>query len=519
MPQAPPLPRLDRPDALERFRRLLQAEDFTEGAVCRRLGLDSIYDFRSRRAGRPSHQDPGDDGLGRLISLFMDGDPAPSTHLADRFGNEAVEGILALNLLGPHPDDAQALAARALVYPIASLHIASDLNEDAPGASGDVGRLHNDAVYPAIADAVQGFLADLPRTPCRHLLDLCAGTGVAALASAPRAEAVWALDITPRATHFARFNGLLNGVETLTALAGDLYQPVEGQSFDRIVAHPPYLPTLDGDLVFRDGGQDGEGVFRRIVEGLPAHLAPGGLFYGHGMATDRRDVPLEARLRTMLGSRHEEFDVYVAVSRTLSPEQFVLSRLRSRRASPQEAARHLEVLESLDVERFVQGSILIEHVTEARTHITSRRRRGPGQGWPELAWLRDRERMLAGSSTLSELEPRLTRGARVETAYRVTDEGLAGESLQITVEAPFQAAVRLPMDAGQLLPLFDGTRTVEALRREGTERGILPADLPPAEFHRLVRSLLGGGFLTLEAASTAGSPRPAENRPEPPPAG
>ena len=509
-----PVPRLDRPDALHRFRSLLREEGFTEEGVCRRLGLDSIYDFRSLRGGRQAGSEgsaggsPTDpDGLGLLVHLFMDGEPMDRARLEEGFGSQAVAAMEELRLLAPHPAEREALAALALVYPVAGLHIASDLNDSAPGASPDGGRLRADAVYPAIAGAVRGFLADLPRTPCRRVLDLCAGTGVAALLSAPLAQEVWALDITERATHFARFNALLNGVGTLEARAGDLYDPLEGQRFDRIVAHPPYLPTVDPDLVFRDGGSDGEGVFRRIVEGLPHHLDSGGLFYGHGMATDRREAPLEARLRTMLGPRHHEFDIYLAVNRTLTPREFVLGHLRSGRATAEEAARHLEVLEELQVERFVRGSILLERRAEGRgrpgddARITVRRRRGGSSGWPDLEVLRGRERAAAQAArdgNLSELRLRLTPGIGLSTRYTVTEQGLAGQGVELTTDAPFRGTVRLPMEAGRLLPLFDGRRSVRQVRGKAIQEEILPRDTPPGEFHGVVASLLRGGFLHME---------------------
>ncbi len=509
-----PAPHLHRPDALQHFRRLLSEAGFTEEGVCRRLGLDSIYDFRTLRGGRQGADEaaPGAsstelDGLGLLIHLFMDGEPMGRGRLEEGLGTEAVTAMEELRLLATHPAEREGLAALALVYPVAGLHIASDLNDDAPGASPDGGRLRADAVYPALAGAVRGFLDDLPRTPCSRVLDLCAGTGVAALLSAPLAQEVWALDITERATHFARFNALLNGVNTLEARTGDLYDPLEGRRFDRIVAHPPYLPTVDPDLVFRDGGSDGEGVFRRIVEGLPHHLDSGGLFYGHGMATDRRERPLETRLRGMLGPRHGEFDVYLAVSRTLTPQEFVLGRLRSGRATVDEAARHLEILDQLQVERFVRGSVLVERRSQVGSRrgdqapITARRRRGRSGGWPDLEVLRGRERSAARAARdgkVSELRLRLTPGIGLSTRYTVTEEGLAGQGVELTTDAPFHGTVRLPMEAGRLLPLFDGRRTVRQVRGKAIQEGILPRDTPPGEFHGVVESLLRGGFLHLE---------------------
>jgi len=58
------------------------------------------------------------------------------------------------------------------------------------------------------------------------------------------------------------------------SIEGDLYAPVMGRRFDVVAAHP--LGAFDGDaMVFRDGGDSGEAIIRRIIEGIP-HLRNGG---------------------------------------------------------------------------------------------------------------------------------------------------------------------------------------------------------------------------------------------------
>ena len=48
----------------------------------------------------------------------------------------------------------------------------------------------------------------------------------------------------------------------MTVVEGDMYAPVEGLTFDRIVTHPPYIPAKQTGLIFRDGGEDGEQIIR-----------------------------------------------------------------------------------------------------------------------------------------------------------------------------------------------------------------------------------------------------------------
>ena len=158
-----------------------------------------------------------------------------------------------------------------------------------------------DVVFPAIFRGTLRFLRVISKSPGEEALDLCSGTGIGSLVLSRHVRRVVASDLTARATHFARFNRLLNGCENVEVVQGDLYEPVEERTFDRIVAHPPYVPALSETHVFRDAGETGESVLERIVAGLPRHLRLGGTFYGlsaglgHGGGPVRGPDPALAR--------------------------------------------------------------------------------------------------------------------------------------------------------------------------------------------------------------------------------
>src|SRR5258708_22807936 len=123
-----------------------------------------------------------------------------------------------------------------------------------------------------------GFLTMVPASPCARFLELCCGTGIAAfLAARNGAKHAYAFDIAARSVHFAEFNRRLNELENVTVGEGDLYSPAGGRKFDRIVAHPPYVPVLEPKYGFYDGGQDREHITRRIIQALPAYLEDRGL--------------------------------------------------------------------------------------------------------------------------------------------------------------------------------------------------------------------------------------------------
>jgi len=133
---------------------------------------------------------------------------------------------------------------------------------------------------------VEAALETLPEGG--EALDLCTGSGCVAVSLAlGRAGArVTAVEISPDALAVARANALDLGAE-VEFLEGDLYGPLAaGRRFDVIVANPPYVPSGEIDGLARevrreprlalDGGPDGLAVLRRIAEGAPGRLRPGG---------------------------------------------------------------------------------------------------------------------------------------------------------------------------------------------------------------------------------------------------
>jgi release factor glutamine methyltransferase len=131
----------------------------------------------------------------------------------------------------------------------------------------------------------------------RDVLDLCTGAGplAVALARELRGARVVAADVSSAAAVLTRLNASRNGVaERVDVVEGDLWAAVGDRAFDVIVSNPPYIRTgelagLDREVqreprLALDGGADGLVFYRRIVDGLAAHLRPGGLValeHGH----------------------------------------------------------------------------------------------------------------------------------------------------------------------------------------------------------------------------------------------
>ncbi len=120
-----------------------------------------------------------------------------------------------------------------------------------------------------------------------HVADIgtgCGCIGIALAANVPGLK-VTSTDISPQALEIARRNAAKNGVEAqIEFIRQDLFPP--DSKFNLIVSNPPYIPTdtLQKLPIFGreptlalDGGADGLGLIRRILNEAPVRLAPGGL--------------------------------------------------------------------------------------------------------------------------------------------------------------------------------------------------------------------------------------------------
>jgi release factor glutamine methyltransferase len=121
----------------------------------------------------------------------------------------------------------------------------------------------------------------------RRVMDLCTGTGIAAIAAAELgASSVTAWDICPRAVRCARANAARSGVE-IEIRQGSLLQARLNGPYDVVVSNPPYVPTPHGiDYVALpadvgpacawDAGEDGRLLLDPLCASAPDLLASGG---------------------------------------------------------------------------------------------------------------------------------------------------------------------------------------------------------------------------------------------------
>jgi methylase of polypeptide subunit release factors len=492
---ARPLPLvLGSPEAFAAIRSALEELHFDEASICARTNIQSMFEFSTRWEGREPIELT--DGLAVLIHLLIDGDKLDEQRMSELLPQHAVSALSELGVLMRHEHEAGMFYSPVALYPVEAQYIASDrsapVDETVPFSVVD-------AVYAAITTSTKRFLNALPETPCEELLDLCGGTGIAAFIGARKyAQQAWSCDLSERCAHFAEFNRRLNGIDNMSVGQGDLYEAVEGRTFDRIVAHPPYVPTPEQKILYRDGGQDGETILRRIIAGLPQYLRPGGRFYSFTMAIDREDGNYEQRVRGWLGERGNEFDVFVvAVEVADEPDAMLKTALQSKRPSIKNMP-NLEFLRRLKVTSMYNAITVIEKMAEPRPAITARTRKAARATYHAVEWFIRWTN--AGVSPefdafLLESRPRLAGGFQLHVTHSVHEAALVPSRFELKSDYPFAVSLLCPPWIAATAAACDGSHRVSDLWDQMRQRNAIDPAISQQQFVEGLRALLTHGFL------------------------
>jgi release factor glutamine methyltransferase len=143
---------------------------------------------------------------------------------------------------------------------------------------------------------VELALAEIPENrgaPLAWVLELGTGSGaiILALAKERPGHKYIALDQRLEAVMVSRQNADQNRLDTAVQfICGDWFSSLQASKaqFDLIVSNPPYIPSADIDGLqpevaqyeprsALDGGRDGLGCLKHIIETAPVYLRPGGV--------------------------------------------------------------------------------------------------------------------------------------------------------------------------------------------------------------------------------------------------
>lgn len=251
-----------------RLRDAFVAAGFTIDGVRDRLGPVAGGALAREEIVPALRTTAGADPLDVLIRLWWLQVPVPRVRVTEVLGAGGVRTLLTAGMLREHGDQVRA-----------TVHI-QPYGTDAYVVSDPVARPGDAPPSPDHVVGTGGASAGLAqlvnRAPVGRALDLGTGCGVQAIELAGRADTVCATDVNPRALDYANASLALSGVPNAHTREGDLFEPVDGETFDLIVSNPPFVIGPHGRYTYRESGLPGDEVGRILARRAPRHLAPGG---------------------------------------------------------------------------------------------------------------------------------------------------------------------------------------------------------------------------------------------------
>jgi hypothetical protein len=429
------------------------------------------------------------------IEVFFRGGSVPEGEFRATCSAETWRTLCALGLLRSSTAQPGELVSPVWIYPLDGLLVVSDRFEDADGGAFVP---PDDVVFSALNHLTMRFLHILPSARGGDALDLCGGCGVGALRLAQTARSAASADLTARSAFFTGFNAKLNGIE-IESLRGDLYQPAGERQFDLITAHPPFIPVIGKPrMIYRDAGDFGEQLARRIVEGLPERLRAGGsaliVFAGWDTAT-----PLELRAREWLGGAATEFDIVLGEYTRTSIEG-VIDGLRSiqREATGDELRAFEQGLRAWGAQRRTYGALAFRRSAVPVTQPPLRlqmKEETPGATFQRVLDWREARRNDGLSALVAQIKPRPAPHLELIARHTVQDGGLAVADYLFQSGEEIMGKLRLDPWVAPLIARFDGRQSVAQVFAAAQASGALPQGFTLDDFAGLVALMAERGFL------------------------
>ena len=312
---------------------------FRSASLRARWGVEAD-DAIGRTLRTPAVRGLGDatDPQAVLARLLIFGVAQTASHVDDALPRLGSAGLTSLGLARI---DGDAVTPTAIVRP-QSFHddrgpgewiVAADLDEIATGG----GALAEDHVLGVGGASLTLAGLQIP-TAAGRVLDLGTGCGVQALRARRYADRVTATDISERALAFTRMNAEIAGSSGIDVRAGSLFDPVAGETFDRIVSNPPFVITPRAQGVpayeYRDGGLVGDALVQHVVGGAGEHLVPGGTaqFLANWETVD--GVPGLDRFRSWVEASPIALDAWVIERESLNPTEYAEMWIRDGGTAP-----------------------------------------------------------------------------------------------------------------------------------------------------------------------------------------
>jgi methylase of polypeptide subunit release factors len=392
-----------------------------------------------------------------LARLFLIGLTLDRTAAAQTLPGAFIELALHTGLLAV---DGERLAANVVVVPVGKLLFASD----AFRMLGNENR--TEFVVPAKNSAADFLRRLTMRDRVGTVLDLGCGCGVHALLAAAHCDQVVATDISSPAVHYTRFNALLNDIDNVEVLEGDLFDPVAGRAFDLIVCNPPFIIGPSSDFTYRDNPLELDEFCRVLVREGADYLNEGGRLQMLSEWVETSEQTARERVAEWVDGLG--CDAWVLRGTPKSPGRYVAGRLTDLAGADYRPATSyddwLGYFEERDVRAINPGMLVL------------RRRQGknwfhmltvPGEPIDEVGEAVaariaacDFLELCEDDDSLLDATLRISPAIELEQRFSRSDEGWDSTrvALQVTAGLPLEAEIDLPVLA--FLNQVDGNRCV-----------------------------------------------------------
>ena len=250
----------------ERIRDVLAKANYTDPGMCATLGIENVGKLGERKLPALLRRTSGGTPLETLIRLFVLGHPADLGAARRAIAPMTLEQWREIRLIDV---TGESVLGRVQLRCYQGLFFAYDFLRRQHGG------LPQDYVMGVSPSSV--LLASMTvRRKNRSTLDLGSGCGIQAILAAAHSERVSGVDCNPRAVEFAQFNASLNGIENVDFLEGDMFGPVQSDTFDLVVSNPPFIISPENRHFFLNSGLEDDEICRQIVQKVPAFLNEGG---------------------------------------------------------------------------------------------------------------------------------------------------------------------------------------------------------------------------------------------------
>ena len=295
----------------------------------------------------------------------------------------------------------------------------------------------------------------------------------------------------------------LNGLANIDVRAGDGFEAVAGESFDLVVANPPFVISPDSTFTFRDAQAVGDALSRDVVRSAAGVLTDGGFAtvlvnWVVREGQDPADPP-----KTWLDDL--PCDSLILHNDTLDPVRYAEQWLMESRATAPAAHRRgverwLRYDERIGATAIGSGAVILHRSGRGARIRVEKMAAIPSEGGEQLERIFGAFGRFSGpeDDRLLESVPSLVGPHRLEQHLGFHDAHYEAHPATLRLERSAGIVAHVPAELLEALFLIDGTRSVGTIIDTLADaRGEASSDLRARALPVLIE-LYELGFLTLD---------------------